>query len=52
MPCTYLATERTLNWRVVIKVLAPELLAGVAAGGVTRQHLRDGLAAHCGQLLQ
>ena len=30
MSRTYVATEKTLNRKVVIKVLAPELLAGVS----------------------
>ncbi len=39
MSRTYLATERTLNRRVVIKVLAPELLAGVSVDRFNREVL-------------
>ena len=39
MSRTYLATERTLNRRVVIKVLAPELLAGVSVERFNREVL-------------
>jgi tetratricopeptide (TPR) repeat protein/TolB-like protein len=39
MSRTYLATERTLNRKVVIKVLAPELLAGVSVERFNREVL-------------
>jgi tetratricopeptide (TPR) repeat protein len=39
MSRTYVATERTLNRRVVIKVLAPELLAGVSVERFNREVL-------------
>ncbi|WP_053333871.1 serine/threonine protein kinase [Gemmatimonas phototrophica] len=39
MSRTYLATERALNRRVVIKVLAPELLAGVSVERFKREVL-------------
>ncbi|MBI3504282.1 MAG: protein kinase [Proteobacteria bacterium] len=39
MSRTYVATERTLNRRVVIKVLAPELLAGVSVERFNREIL-------------
>ena len=39
MSRTYVATERTLNRRVVIKVLAPELLAGVSVDRFNREIL-------------
>lgn len=39
MSRTYLATERALNRRVVIKVLAPELLAGVSVERFNREVL-------------
>jgi len=39
MSRTYLATERALNRRVVIKALAPELLAGVSVERFNREVL-------------
>ena len=39
MSRTYVATEKTLNRRVVIKVLAPELLAGVSVERFNREIL-------------
>lgn len=39
MSRTYVATERSLNRRVVIKVLAPELLAGVSVDRFNREVL-------------
>ena len=39
MSRTYIATERTLNRKVVIKVLAPELLAGVSVERFNREVL-------------
>jgi tetratricopeptide (TPR) repeat protein len=39
MSRTYVATERTLNRRVVIKVLAPELLAGISVDRFNREVL-------------
>ena len=46
MSRTYVATERSLNRRVVIKVLAPELLAGVSVERFNREILMAAQLQH------
>ena len=46
MSRTYLATERALQRQVVIKVLAPELLAGVSVGRFKREVLLAAALQH------
>ncbi|MFI5245457.1 MAG: serine/threonine-protein kinase, partial [Gemmatimonadales bacterium] len=46
MSRTYVATERTLNRKVVIKVLAPELLAGVSVERFNREVLMAARLQH------